>query len=107
MCLLGALLWQKNSVDVWKNTSRSDGYTSKELVQLFIILYSKSDVPWNDTALLVITGCVSSKLQNFSAEVLKYSCKVNWSSSSDTSSILSFTEVTADTTYWKLKSSLC
>ena len=104
--LLGALLWEKNSVDVWKNTSRCNGYTSEKLVQFFIILDSKSDVSWYDTALLVVTCCVTCKFQDFSTEVLKYSCEVNWSSSSDTGSVLSLTKVTSDTTYWELKSCL-
>ena len=44
MTLLAGLLGKKDGVDVGKNTTRGNGDTSKELVQLFIVLDGKSDV---------------------------------------------------------------
>ena len=94
-------------MDIRKNSSSSNGDISKKLVQLFIILHCKSNVPGNDTALFVITSSVSSKLEDLSTKVLKNSSEVNGCSSSDTASVLSLTEVPSDTTDRELKSCLC
>jgi len=105
--LLGALLGEKNSMDVRKNSSRSNSNSSKKLVQLLIVLYGKSNVPGHDTTLLVITSGVSSKLEDLSTEVLENSSEVDGSSSSDTGSVLSLSEVSSDTSDGELKSCLC
>ena len=63
-CLFARLLWKKNSVDVGKDTTRSDGNTSKQLVQFLIVLNGKGDVTGYDTSLLVITSGVTGKFQD-------------------------------------------
>ena len=93
-------------MDIGKNSSRSNSNSSKKLVQLLIVLNSKSDVPRYDTALLVITSGVSGKLEDLSTEVLENSSEVNGSSSSDTGSVLSLSEVSSDTSDGELKSCL-
>ena len=93
-------------MDVGENTTGSDGNSSEELVQLFIVLDGKSDVAGHDTALLVVTGCVSGKLEDLGTEVLEDSGEVNRGASSHTGGVLALTEVTADTTDGELKTSL-
>ena len=44
---------------------------------LFVVPDGKLEMTRDDTLLLVITGCVASKLENFSCEVFKDSSKVN------------------------------
>ena len=97
--LLGGLLGKKNSVDVGQNSSRGNGYSSKKLVQLLIVLNGKSDVPGNNTGLLVVTSSVSGKLEDLSAEVLENSGEVNRGSSSDTRTVLSLTKESSDTSH--------
>jgi len=63
-------------------------------------------VTWNDTGLLVITGGVSSQLEDFSSEVLKNSSEVDWSTSSDTLSVVSLPQKTVDTTDGESETSL-
>ena len=65
-CLFARLLWKKNSVDVGKDTSSSDGNTSKQLVQFLIVLNGKGDVTGYDTSLLIITSGVTGKFQDLS-----------------------------------------
>jgi hypothetical protein len=105
-CLFAALLGEKDGVNVWKNTSSCDGNSTQQLVQFFIILDGKSNVTGHNTTLLVITGSVSSKLENLSAQVLQDSRKVDGGTGSHTGGVLSLTEVTSDTTNRELKSCL-
>ena len=48
----------------------------------------------NDPGLLVVTSSISSQLQNFS-------CKIHWSTSSNTFRIITFPKQPMDATYWK------
>ncbi len=106
--LLGSrrLLGEKNGVDVGKNTSSSDSDSSEQLVQLLVILDGKSDVTGHDSALLVVTGGVSGKLQDLSAEVFQHCGEVDGCSGSHTGGVLSLTKVPSDTSDGELKSSL-
>ena len=106
--LLGSrrFLGEKNGVDVGKNTSSSDSDSSEQLVQLLVILDGKSDVTGHDSALLVVTGGVSGKLQDLSAEVFQHCGEVDGCSGSHTGGVLSLTEVPSDTSDGELKSSL-
>jgi hypothetical protein len=82
LCLGSYLLGEKNSVDVGQNSSRGNGNSSKKLVQLLIVLDGKSNVPGNDTRLLVVTSGISGKLEDLSGKVLENSSKINGCSSS-------------------------
>jgi len=86
--LFAAFLWQKHRMDIRQDTARGNRDTTKELVQLLVVLDGKSDVTGHDTALLVVTGGVASKLQDFGAEVLQDGSKVHGGTSSHTSGIL-------------------
>jgi hypothetical protein len=104
--LFTGLLWEQDCVDVGQDTSSGDSDSTEKLVQLFVVLDSQSDVSGHDSALLVITGSVSSKLQDFSAQVLQDSSKVDGGTSSHASGVLSLFEVTSDTTDGELQTCL-
>ena len=93
----GRLLGEKNSMDVGQHTSRGNGDTTKQFVQLLIILDGKGDVTGHNTSLLVITGGIAGKFQNFSTEVLEDSGKIDGRTGSHTGGVFALTEVTADT----------
>lgn len=78
-------------MDVWQNPSRGNCNASKKLVELFIVLDGKSQMAWNDTALLVITSSVSCELEDLGAEVFKDSCQVHGSTSTHARGVLSLT----------------
>lgn len=47
-------------MNVWQDTTLSDGDVSKKLVQFLIVTNGKLKMSWNDSSLLVITGGISS-----------------------------------------------
>jgi hypothetical protein len=104
--LFGRLLGKENSVDVGKDTTRSNGDTAKQLVQLLVILDGKRDMTGYNTSLLVVAGGIASELQDLGAEILEDGSEVHGSTGTHASSVLSLTEVAADTTDGELKSSL-
>ena len=65
-CSLGCLLWEEDSVDVGQDSTRGDGDLAKQLAQLLIIAHCQLDVSRHDPGLLVVTGCIACKLQDFS-----------------------------------------
>lgn len=58
-------------MDVGQNASSCDSHVEAQFVELFIISDGKLDVPGDDAAKLVISGSVSSKLNNLGCEVLQ------------------------------------
>ncbi|KAF1768777.1 hypothetical protein GCK72_000590 [Caenorhabditis remanei] len=100
-----SLLWKKNGLDVWKNSSLGDGHSSQKLVEFFVVADGELKMSWSDTGLLVVTGSVSSQLEDFSSEILENSGEVDWGSSSNTLSVVSFAKDTVKTTDWELESS--
>ena len=104
--LFARLLGEKNSVDVGKDTSRSDGDTSEQLVQLLIVLDGEGDVTGHDTSLLVVTGGIAGKLEDLGAEVLEDGGEVDGGTGTHAGGVLALAEVTADTTDGELKSGL-
>ena len=105
-CLFAAFLGKKDCVNVGQHTSGCDGYTAQQSVEFFIILDCKSDVTRYNTALLVITSCISSEFQDFCAEVFENGGKVYRCTGSHSGGVLSLTQVTSDTTDGKLKTRL-
>ena len=106
--LLGSLvrfLGEEDSLDVGEDATLSDGDTSKELVQLLVIPDGKLKMPWDDSGLLVVTGSIASQLKDLSSEVLHDSSQIDWSTSTNTGSIVTLAEETMDTSNWELESS--
>ena len=106
--LLGSLvrfLGEENSLDVGEDSTLSNGDTSKELVQLLVIPDGKLKMSWDDSGLLVVTGSIASQLKDLSSKVLHDSSQIDWSSSTNTGSIVTLAEETMDTSNWELESS--
>jgi hypothetical protein len=102
--LLG-LLGQKNGLDVGQHSTLSDGDTGQELVEFLVVADSQLKMTGNDASLLVVTSGVAGQLENFGCEVFHHSGQVDWSTSTDTFSVVSLAEQTVDTTDWELKTS--
>ena len=68
--LLALLLGEENGVDVRKHTSRGDGDSTHEFIELLVVADGKLDVARDDAALLIITSGISGQLKDLSAEVL-------------------------------------
>jgi hypothetical protein len=102
--LLG-LLGQKNGLDVGQNTTLSDGDTGQELVEFLVVADGQLKVTGNDASLLVVTSSVAGQLEYFGCEIFHHSGQVDWSSSTDTFSVVALAKQTVDTTDWELKSS--
>ena len=100
--LLG-FLGKKYSLDIGKNTTLRDSHTGEQFVQLFVISDGQLKVTGNDSCLLVVTSSVSSQLKDLSAQILKHSSQVHWSTSTNTLSIVAFPKKTVDTTNRELK----
>lgn len=64
-------------MNVGKNTALGDGYVSQKLVKFLVISDGELEMTWDDTGLLIITGCVSGQLKDFSSEVFKNSGEIN------------------------------
>ena len=63
---LGGLLGEEDSVNVGQDSTRGDGDLAKQLAQLLVVADSQLDVPGDNSGLLVVTGCIAGKLQDFS-----------------------------------------
>ena len=82
-------------MDVGKNSTTCNGDTSEQFVVLLVVLDGKSQMTGHDTALLVIAGGVTGKLEDLSAEVLEDGSEVDGGTSSHTGGVLALTEVTS------------
>jgi len=58
-----------------------------------------------DPLLLVVASGVASQLEDLSSEVFHHGCQVDWSTSTDSLSVVTPAKETMDTTNWELKSS--
>ena len=94
---LGGLLGEQDGVDVGQHSTRGNSDLAKQLAQLLVIAHCQLDVPWDNPGLLVVTGCIASKLQNLSREVLQHCCKIDWGTSSDSRGVLALLEVASNT----------
>ena len=103
--LLFRLLGEKDGLDVGQDTTLGDGNSREKFVQLLVITDGELKMSWDDSGLLVVTGSVASQLEDLSAQVLKHSSQVDWSSGTDTLGVVAFAEKTVDTSDGELKSS--
>jgi len=99
------LLGEEDGLDVGQDTSLGDGDTGQKFVQLLVVPDGELKVTGDDSGLLVVTGSVSSQLENLSCEVLHDGCHVDGSTGSDTLSIVALPQKTMDTSNGELKSS--
>ena len=90
-------------MNVGENSSRGNGDTSEELVQLFVVLDSQRDVTGNDATLFVIARGVASQLQDFSSEVLEHGSEVNGCTGSHAGRVLAQSQVPTNATHGKLQ----
>jgi hypothetical protein len=84
-------------VDVGENTTLGNGDVTKKLVQLLVVADGELEVTGNDTGLLVVTGGVTSQLEDFSGEVLEDGCEVDRSTGTNTLSVVTLAEQTVNT----------
>lgn len=91
--------WGRHTlVNVGENTTLGDGDVTQKLVQLLIVTDGELQVTGNDTGLLVVTGGVTSQLEDFSSEVLEDGSQVDGSTGTNTLSVVALAEQTVDTT---------
>ena len=102
--LLFRLLGEKDSLDVGKDTTLSDGDSREELVQFLVITDGELEMSWDDSGLLVVTGGVTSQLEDLSSEVLEDGSQVDRSTSPHSLSIVSFSEESVDSAHRELES---
>ena len=84
-------------MNVGQDTTLRDCNVSQKLVQLLIVTDGQLEMTRNDTGLLVVTGSIASKFEDFSSEVLEHGCKVDWGTSTDTLGIVALSQETVDT----------
>ena len=102
-CLFALLGRKKDGVDVGKDTSGSDGNSSQESVEFLVVLDGKGDVTGNDTALLVVTGGISGKLEDLGTEVLEDGSEVHGGTGADAGGELALLEVAGDAAHGELE----
>ena len=106
LVILGVvLLGQQNSLDVRQHASLGDGDTCEKLVQLFVVPDGQLKMARIDPLLLVVTGSVTSQLEDLGSEVLHHCCEVDGSTSTDSLGIVAPAEETVNTADWELKPS--
>jgi hypothetical protein len=85
-------------VNVGQDTTLGDCDVTQQLVQLLIVADGELKMTRDDTGLLVVTSGVASKFEDFSRKVFKDSSQVDWSTSTDTLSVVALSQETVDTT---------
>lgn len=93
-------------MNVGHNTTSSDGNVTEKLVQFFVIADGELQVTGRDGLLLINRGSVTSQFKDFSGQVFQDSSQVDWSSGTDTLSVVTLAQEAVDTTDWELESSL-
>ncbi len=93
------------AANVGENTSFSNGGVGQELVEFFVVSDGEQNVSWDDSGLLVVLGGITGKFQNFSSQVFKDGSKINWSSSTDSFSVVGMSQKSSDSSDWELKTS--
>ena len=89
MRLPSGLFGQENSLDVGKYTALSDGHSSKELVQLFIVPDGQLKVAWVNSLLLVVASGITGQLKDLCRQVLHHCSQVYGRSCSDPLAVVS------------------
>ena len=90
------LLGQRNCLDVGQHTTLSNGHSLEQLVQLFVVSDGQLQVSGNDSPFVIVYGSVSCQVQDFSSQVFQHSCKVDWGTSYNPLSVVSFADASVD-----------
>ena len=100
--LLG-LLGKKDGLDVRQHAALSDGHSTEEFVELFVVTHGQLQMAGDDAGLLVVTGGVTGQLQDLSGQILKHGSQVDWSSGSDAMSIVALAKKSVHTANGELE----
>ena len=92
-------------MDVGDDTTLSDGDTSEELGELFIVSDGELKMSRNDSRLLVVSGGVTSEFNDLSGEVLEDSGHVDGSAGTDSVSPVASSKHSVDSSNRELESS--
>jgi hypothetical protein len=84
-------------VNVWQDTTLRNCNMPQKLVQLLIVADGKLEVTRDDTGLLVVTGGVASKFEDFGRKVLEHGCEVDGGTSTNTLGVVALSQETVDT----------
>jgi len=103
--LVACLLGKKDGLDVGENTTLSDGDTTEEFVQLFVVSDGELEMSRDDSGLLVVSGSVSGQFENFSGQIFEDGSKVDGSAGSNSLCVVAFSQHSVDTADGKLESS--
>ena len=90
-------------MDVGENTTLGDDDGTEETVELFVVSDGELQVSGNDSGLLVVTGSVTSELEDLSGEVLEDGSEVDGSSGTNSLSVVSLSEESVDSTNGELE----
>jgi hypothetical protein len=85
-------------VNVGEDTTLGDCDVTEKLVQFLVVSDGELKMTGDDTGLLVVASSIAGQLEDFSSKVLKDSGEVDWSTSTDTLSVVALAEETVDTT---------
>lgn len=66
-------------MNVGQNTTLGNGDVTEKLVQFLIVADGQLEMTWDDTGLLVVTGGVTSQLEDFGSQILKNGSQVDGS----------------------------
>jgi hypothetical protein len=99
------VLWEKNCMDVWENTTGSDGNTTHKFVQFLVVADGQLDVARHNAGFLVVACGVAGKFQDLGAKVFKNSSHVNWGSCTDSGGNSALAQVAGYTANWELQTS--
>jgi hypothetical protein len=69
--------WELTLVNVGEDTTLGDCHVSQKLVQFLVIADGELEMTGDDTGLLVVTGGVTSQLEDFSRKVFEDSSEVD------------------------------
>ena len=92
------------TADVGEDTSFSNSSVSQKFVEFFIVSDGQEDVSWDDSGLLVVLSGVTGKFQDFSGQIFEDGSEIDWSSSTDSFSVVGVSQKSSDSTDWELKS---
>ena len=93
-------------MDVRENTSGRDRDVSEKFVELLVVTDGELNVTWDDSGTLVVSGGISSQLEDLGSEVLKDGSHVHGCSTSESRGEVHVSHVSGDTSDGELKTSL-